>query len=126
LTCSPSISSDYGGKMNDLCIQCHQELKVKCPVCGRLVLVSKGLVAAHDTATVHAGHVTWGSCKGSRSKYIVVEHSRPIPAELVALAGDAFTKRAIEVGSQIKPLTDQAYSELGNGADVFGSDKGSL
>jgi hypothetical protein len=69
----PKTSSLYGGKMHDKCKQCSQKLHAECPVCGKLVIVTKGLLIAHDASIVHSGHMTWGSCKGSRSPYIVID-----------------------------------------------------
>ncbi|MBX3191881.1 MAG: hypothetical protein KF819_33125 [Labilithrix sp.] len=47
---------------------------------------------------------------------------RSIPAELAALAGDDFARRAIEAAARIEPLTERAYLELGEGPDVCGTD----
>ena len=47
---------------------------------------------------------------------------RPIQAELVALAGEDFARRASEAAARIQPLTERAYLELGEGPEVCGSD----
>ena len=47
---------------------------------------------------------------------------RPFPPELAALAGEDFTKRAMEAAAKIEPLTERVYIEICSGPEVCGSD----
>ena len=49
----------------DVCAHCGEPKRAECPACGRRVPVDGGKLRAHDAGTVHAGHMTWGSCPGS-------------------------------------------------------------
>jgi hypothetical protein len=51
--------------MIDLCRACGQPRRESCTVCGQQIPVEDGKLQAHETGTVHAGHMTYGSCKGS-------------------------------------------------------------
>lgn len=55
----------------DICKCCNQYLHVKCPLCDHVVAVVNGKMASHDAGTVHAGHMTWGSCKASGAPVIL-------------------------------------------------------